>query len=155
MNYKTEYKNLLTVIIDDLRVCISYTPNQDNDLLCFMEQYIKAESHARPSILNEIRNCMDGKDYKNPFIAYQYYDNGEIEALENILKVYICDMHSGENKEKVLANTIVSVNELQEKSYGHLIDNWRNDHLTEFLVLVAKEVSYSSALAVIESKKLW
>ena len=42
-------------IIDDLKVCISYTPNRDNDLLCFMEQYLKADTEKRTNLLKEIK----------------------------------------------------------------------------------------------------
>ncbi|SHF07113.1 hypothetical protein SAMN02745784_02705 [Tissierella praeacuta DSM 18095] len=42
-------------IIDDLKVCISYTPNRDNDLLCFMEQYLKEDTEKRTNLLKEIK----------------------------------------------------------------------------------------------------
>ena len=43
MKTKTEYEQLLTVILDDLGVCLRYTPNRENDLLSFMEQYLKTK----------------------------------------------------------------------------------------------------------------
>jgi hypothetical protein len=36
------YREQRQIIIDDLRVCIGYTPDRDNGLLSFMEQYLKA-----------------------------------------------------------------------------------------------------------------
>ncbi len=50
-------------IMDDLRVCISYTPDRDNDLLCFMEQYLKAEKQNRPRLLEQIKYCINGEEY--------------------------------------------------------------------------------------------
>lgn len=44
------FRNQKQGIIDDLIVCISYTPNRDNDLLCFMEQYLKADPKNRPRL---------------------------------------------------------------------------------------------------------
>ena len=155
MKYKKEYEDLLKVIIEDLRVFISYTKSRDNDLLCLMEQYLKAEKETRPALLVEIRNCMDEKEYKNPFLAYQHYEETDIQNLEEILKSYISDMKSPKQRELVLENTIVSINELHVKSYGQLVDRWRSERLIDFLVKVAKEVSFSSALAVINEKKLW
>lgn len=155
MKNKTEYEELLKVIINDLKVCISYTKNQDNDLLCFMEQYLKAEKEKRPELLLEIRNCMDGKEYKNPFLAYQNYNQKDIEKLEAILRSYIKDMHVIIPKDDVLINTVDSINKLHEKSFGRLIDGWRNERLIEFLVLVAKDVSFNSAFDLINENKLW
>ncbi len=51
-------------IIEDLRVCISYTPDRDNDLLCFMEQYLKAEKKNRPRLLEQIKCCINGENMK-------------------------------------------------------------------------------------------
>lgn len=69
MKTTTEYEQLLTVILDDLGVCLCYTPNRENDLLCFMEQYLKGNSDNRPWILGELRACMDGAKYANPYLA--------------------------------------------------------------------------------------
>ena len=55
-------------IMDDLRVCISYTPDRDNDLLCFMEQYLKAEKKNRPRLLDQIKYCINGEEYKIHFL---------------------------------------------------------------------------------------
>jgi hypothetical protein len=155
VNYKTEYKELLNVIIEDLRVCINYTPNRENDLLCFMEQYLKAEADKRPGLLKEIQKCIEGKIYKNPFHAYYHYSEKEIEKLSNILNDYIKNMHSETEKGMVLSNVIVNINEMHDRSYGQLIDGWRSERLVEFLVLVAKEVYFPFAFNTIQEQKRW
>jgi hypothetical protein len=155
MKLKTEYEQLLGVILEDLRVCLQYTPSRENDLLCFMEQYIKAPKELRPTILQNLRACMDGKEYPNPYAVYQYYGEQEINLLEQLLRGYLQDMQSCSDKELVLTNLIAAINDLQDKCCGQLIDNWRKDHLTQLLALAAKEQCLSSAIAVIDSENRW
>lgn len=155
MKTKTEYEQLLTVILDDLGVCLRYTPNRENDLLCFMEQYLKGNSENRPCILQELRACMDGGEYANPYLAYQHYGEQEVRLLEQLLCDYARDMKICADKELVLTNLITAVNELQDKCCGQLLDNWRRDHLTQLVVSVAKEVAFPSALSLIDSNSRW
>ena len=155
MKTKTEHEQLLTVILDDLGVCLRYTPNRENDLLCFMEQYLKGNSHNRPRILKELRACMDGEEYGNPHLAYQHYDEQDVRLLEQLLCDYARDMKACTDKELVLVNLITAVNELQNKCCGQLLDNWRRDHLTQLVVLVAKEAAFPSALSLIDSNSRW
>lgn len=155
MKTKTEYEQLLTVILDDLGVCLRYTPNRENDLLCFMEQYLKGNSDNRPWILRELRACMDGAEYKNPYLAYQHYGEQEVRLLEQLLCDYARDMKICADKELVLTNLITAVNELQDKCCGQLLDNWRKDHLTQLVISVAKEAAFPSALSLIDSNSRW
>lgn len=155
MNRTTEYEEILTVILDDLRVCLTYTPNRENDLLCFMEQYLKGNGNDRPRILEQLRACMDGKEYQNSYLAYQHYGIKEIKQLEQYLRGYVEDMKTFEDKELVLQNLITAINEMQDKCLGQLLDNWRRDHLIQFLVLVARECSCNTALAIIDRENRW
>lgn len=155
MRTGSEYEQLLTVILDDLSVCLRYTPNRENDLLCFMEQYLKGNSENRPQILDELRACMDGAEYINPYLAYQHYGEPDVRLLEQLLCDYARDMKTCADKELVLTNLITAVNELQDKCCGQLLDNWRRDHLTQLLVSVAKEVAFPSALSLIDSNSRW
>lgn len=155
MKTTTEYEQLLTVILDDLGVCLRYTSNRENDLLCFMEQYLKGNSKNRPRILQELRACMDGTEYKNPYLAYQHYGEADVRLLEQLLCDYARDMKACANKEFVLTNLITAINELQDKCCGQLLDNWRRDHLTQLVVLMAKEIAFPSALSLIHSNSRW
>lgn len=155
MKTKTEYEQLLMVILDDLRVCLRYTPNRENDLLCFMEQYLKGNNDNRPWILGELRACMDGEEYPNPYLAYQHYSEQEVHQLEQLLCEYARNMKTHADKEVVLVGFITAVNELQDKCCGQLLDNWRSDHLTQLVDSVAREVSFSSALSLIDSESRW
>lgn len=150
-------------IIEDLRVCISYTPNKDNDLLCFMEQYLKAEEKNRSKILKEIKKCINGEEYENPFLAYNYYDEKDIKELDNILDEFIDKLRFsskasndlGKEVEKIIGDTVFKINELHDKCYGELIDSWRNKRLIEFVVTSAKYVGYENAIDILNEKRLW
>ena len=157
------YRNQKQGIIDDLSVCISYTPNQDNDLFCFMEQYLKVEPKSRPRLLEQIKACINGKEYDNPFLAYNYYDEKDIKKLDNILdefidKLKIISKRSDglyKETESVIEDTIFKTNELHDKCSGELIDAWRNERLIEFIVTSAKYAGYQDAIDIIKTKKLW
>lgn len=155
MKIKNEYEQLLTVILEDLRVCLQYTPHRENDLLCFMEQYIKASNERRLNILKNLRDCMDNKEYPNPYAAYLRYGENEIKHLEKLLTDYIQDMQIFTNKEIVLTNVIANLNEMQDRCCGQLIDNWRKEHLINFLVLIAEDVSLNCAIEIINIKSRW
>lgn len=150
-------------IIEDLRVCISYSPNKDNDLLCFMEQYLKAEEKNRPKILKEIEKCINGEKYINPFLAYNYYEDKDIKELDNILDEFIDKVRFiskasndlDEEVEKIIGDTIFKINELHDKCYGELIDSWRSIRLIELIASSVKYVGYENAINIINEKRLW
>jgi hypothetical protein len=155
MKMATEYEQLMGVILEDLRVCLRYTPNRENDLLCFIEQYQKASGDMRPDILGNLRACMDGKPYPNPYTAYQRYGEKEIKLLEQLLRGYLEDMQTAADKELVLTNLVAEINGLQDKCCGQLIDSWRKDHLTQLLVLAAKEAGCPSPISLVDSQSRW
>ena len=147
-------------IIDDLRVCISYTPNRDNDLLCFMEQYLKADIKKRPSLLKEIKRCINGEEYENPFLNYYYYNEKDIGELDLILGNFIDDIKDPNNNldraiEEIIIETIFKINELHDKCLGELIDSWRDERLTDLIDIACKYRGYENAIDVIKGKKLW
>ena len=137
-------------IIDDLKVCISYTPNRDNDLLCFMEQYLKADTEKRTNLLKEIKKCINGEEYENPFLNYYYYNEKDIGELDFILDNYL-----DKEIEKIIADTIFKINELHDKCLGELIDSWRDEKLADLIVLASKYRGYENAIDIIKRKKLW
>jgi len=146
-------------IIDDLRVCISYTPNRDNDLLCFMEQYIKAEIKNRAKLLEQIKHCINDEEYENPFLAYNHYDENHIKEFDHILNEFIdrLKISGGDNKQisRVTESTILKINELHDICRGQLIDSWRNERLTEYIVTASRYAGFQNAEDIIEAKKQW
>lgn len=153
------YRHQKQGIIEDLRVCIRYTPNRDNDLLCFMEQYLKAEIKDRPSLLEQIKHCINGKEYENPFLAYNHYDERHIEEFDYILNEYIDKLKNscGETVpvSNIIEGIILQINELHDACHGQLIDTWRSERLTEYIVIVSSYAGLQNAKDIIEAKKQW
>lgn len=146
-------------IMDDLRVCISYTLDRDNDLLCFMEQYLKAEKRNRPRLLKQIKYCINGKEYENPFLAYNRYDEGHIDEFDSILNEYIDQLKLSDGDptkmSRIIESTILKINELHGVCHGQLIDAWRNERLTEYIITVSQYAGFHNAKDIIEGKKQW
>lgn len=153
------YREQKQGIIDDLRVCISYTPNRDNDLLCFMEQYLKAEIKDRPRLLEQIKYCINGEEYENPFLAYNHYGEGHTEELDRILNEYIDQLKlSDGDYTKVsisIESTISKINKLHNICHGQLVDNWRNERLIEYIITVSQYAGLQNAKDIIQTKKQW
>jgi hypothetical protein len=153
------YREQKQGIIDDLRVCITYTPNRDNDLLCFMEQYLKAEIKDRLRLLEQIKYCINGEEYENPFLAYNHYDERHIEELDRILNEYIDQLKlSDGDYTKVsisIENTISKINKLHNTCHGQLIDAWRNERLTEYIITVSQYAGLQNSKDIIPTKKQW
>ncbi|WP_313232626.1 hypothetical protein [Tissierella praeacuta] len=146
-------------IMDDLRVCISYTPDRDNDLLCFMEQYLKAEKKNRPRLLEQIKCCINGEEYENPFLSYNQYSERHIDELDHILNEYIDQLKLSDGDftkiSRIIESTILKINELHDLCHGQLIDAWRNERLAEYIITVSQYAGFQNAKDIIEGKKQW
>lgn len=146
-------------IMDDLRVCISYTPDRDNDLLCFMEQYLKAEIKDRPRLLDQIKYCINGEEYENPFLAYNKYGEGDIDGFDDILNEYIENLKLSDGDPtkiaRIIESTILKINELHDLCHGQLIDVWRNERLIEYIITVSQYAGFQNAKDIIEARKQW
>jgi len=158
-NKVESYRGQKQGIIDDLRVCIRYTPNRDNDLLCFMEQYLKAEKKNRAKLLEQIKYCINGEEYENPFLAYNHYDERNIEEFDHILNEYIdqLKLSGGESTQvsRIIESTILKINKLHDICRGQLIDSWRSERLTEYIVTASRYAGFQNAEDIIEEKKQW
>ncbi|HZJ99536.1 MAG TPA: hypothetical protein VFC79_06000 [Tissierellaceae bacterium] len=153
------YREQKQGIMDDLRVCISYTPNRDNDLLCFMEQYLKAEIKNQPRLLDQIKHCINDEEYENPFLAYNRYDERHIEKFDHILNEYIdqLKLSDGDSTQvsRSIESTILKINELNDLCSGQLIDSWRNERLSEYIITASQFAGFQNAKDIIEAKKQW
>lgn len=124
-------------ILDDMRLCISYQPNRDNDLLAWMEQYLKADNESRPHILELLQCCIDGKPYPNPYQPSYSYTTSHVELCSKILDRYIDRLanYNGDETEIAAAikQSVSELNILNEQCHGGLIDTWRRERLCSFL----------------------
>ena len=73
---------------------IRYTPNREADLLAFMEKYQKADCEERPAVLEQLRSCMDGKEYPDPYAGSYHYAPEDVSLMEKKdadLEQELCD----------------------------------------------------------------
>ena len=70
MNRLQQQKENKSGLLEDMLSFIRYTPNREADLLAFMEKYQKADCEERPAVLEQLRSCMDGKEYPASEFAY-------------------------------------------------------------------------------------
>lgn len=124
-------------ILDDMRLCVSYQPNRDNDLLAWMEQYLKANAESRPSILEHLQSCMDGKPYPNPYQTSYAYTEHHVVLCGKILDRYIDRLLGCGSDENEIASglrqAVSELNILNEQCADGLVDTWRRERLCGFL----------------------
>jgi hypothetical protein len=154
-----EHRKKKEEIIEDMKACITYTPDQENDLLCLMEQYLKAEKERRPRLLNQIKRCMAGDDYENPFVAYYCYFQDDIARLDQILNRFINQIKAyWQNTSEVrlvVQLTVIELNNLHTSCRGQLIDTYRREKLISFLEEAGKIVKCDGVKSIINEHRTW
>ncbi|KAF5046713.1 hypothetical protein DSECCO2_467900 [anaerobic digester metagenome] len=126
-----------SVILEDMLSFIRYTPNREADILAFMEKYQKSDNEERPTILEHLRCCMDGKEYPNPYAYRYYYTQKDVSKVGEILDEYIDCLLSAEGNpdsiSKCVRDTVLKINELNDICKGYLVDTWRRERLCTFI----------------------
>ncbi len=154
-----EHRKKKEKIIEDMKACITYTPDQENDLLCLMEQYIKTEKERRPKLLHQIKLCMDGKDYENPFAVYYCYFQDDIARFDQILNKFINQIKAyWQNTSEVrliVQLTVVELNNLHTSCRGQLIDTYRREKLISFLEEGGRIVKCIGVKNIINEHRTW
>ena len=124
-----------------------------------MEQYLKAEKRNRPRLLEQIKYCINGEEYENPFLAYNRYGEGHIDEFDSILNEYIENLKLSDGDPTKIAlsieRAILKINELHDLCHGQLIDTWRDERLTEYIITVSQYAGFKNAKDIIETKKEW
>lgn len=160
-----KYKKIKDDLIADLKICIDYEPDKENDLLCMMEIYLNS-SQKRKELYVEIKNLMNDTPYKNPYTEFYFYNQEDIDALDDVLDYYVYsmlaeDLEDGnilETKslyDSILINTIFEINDLNDICSNELIDDWRAEKLENFLISVAEYVGFKNAEKIVEREKRW
>ena len=142
-----EIKNLIELLVEDLYGCIEYEPNKENDILCFMEQYIKGLPSQRPRIMEQLLHCINDEPYKNPYAAYQHYDKKDVKEFESCLFEYLDNIG-----EEQLIKLIRKINKLNDKCRGQIMDNWRKERLINLLNLTSPNINVSS---IVSEESVW
>ena len=140
---KPEIEASKTVILKDMLSFLHYTRNRESDLLAFMEQYQKADTERRPVILTNLRACMDGEVYPNPYEGTYGYTHKDVAQCEKILNAFLSDLSATENDASKTAaceeKAVAALNALDDACNGTLLDTWRREHLRAFLDVAAAQ----------------
>ena len=148
-----------TGILEDMLSFIRYTPNREADILAFMEKYQKAEHEERPSILENLRYCMDGKEYPNPYAGSYHYTQEDVSLMGNILDEYIDDLVSAEGDPAAISecvrDTVLKINALNEECGRHLIDTWRRERLCSFINSAAETAGLMQEEDLTLQHRMW
>ena len=120
-------------LLEDMLSFIRYTPNREADLLAFMEKYQKSDCEERPAVLEQLRRCMDGKEYPNPYAGSYHYTPADVSLMGQILDEYIDDLTLAQGDpdavDQCVRDTVLKINALNEECGRHLIDTWRRERL--------------------------
>lgn len=154
-----EHRKKKQEILDDMKACITYSPNQENDLLCLMEQYLKAEKERRPRILHQIKKCMDGGDYENPFAVYYCYFEDDIARFDQILNKFIDHIKAYYQNvievKQIIQLIVIELNNLNSSCRGELIDTYRREKLIFFLGEAGRIVKCDGVKNIINEHRTW
>lgn len=134
-------------LLEDLNICIQYEPNKENDLCCLFERYLNEldeENSNCEYILEQIKACIDGKNYDNPFKIYYYYNENHIQRFKNILDNFIEIIINTNDKKYIMTAFKVFEIELKEINLEcdeKLIDQFRKEKIEEIINIVGLENS--------------
>ena len=146
-------------IITDMKACITYVPEQESDLLCFMERYLKAETGERPRLLEQLRKCMDGEVYDNPFEAYYCYSVDDIERFDQILSSFLNQSKGISNKplelETAVQKLVDQLNHLNASCRNELIDTYRREKLMCLLEEAGKLLRFEGIKGMVNEHRTW
>lgn len=142
------YREKKRPILDDMRRFITFEKNYELDIMSMMDHYLKAESQARPRILENLLRCVRGEDYPDPRLGSYFYTEADVAECGRILDGYIdrlivCRQNSGEIS-RCLEQAAKEINALNERTGQHLIDTWRREELCAFIEGAAKAAGLES-----------
>ena len=148
-----------TGLIEDMLSFIRYTPNREQDILAFMERYQKADCEGRPAILENLRHCMDGKEYPNPYADGYHYTTEDVSLMGRILDEYIDDLMLAEGDpasiSECVRDTVLKINALNEECEQYLIDTWRRERLCSFINSAAQIAGLSQEKDITLQHRMW
>ncbi len=143
----------------DMKACITYAPDQENDLLCLMEQYLKADKEERSRLLSQIRSCMDGESYDNPFAAYYCYSGDDIERFDQILSTFVFQIkslyHNPSEMKLAVQKVVTKLNHLNASCRDELIDAYRREKLMTLFEEIGKHLKFNGIKGTVNEHRTW
>lgn len=146
-------------IISDMKACITYIQDQESDLLCLMERYLKAEKEERTRLLDQIRKCMNGESYNNPFEAYYCYSVDDIERIDQILSSFLNQSkglcYKPLNLELTVQKVVKQINHLNSSCRDELIDAYRREKLMSLFEEAGKFLNFVGIKGTVNEHRTW
>lgn len=146
-------------LLEDMLASITYTPNREQDILAFMEQYLKADTELRPSILECLHSCMNGKQYPDPYAGSYHYTAEDVSAVGEILDGYAERIASAEGDPDAVSEcareAVCQLNELNDQCGGCLIDTWRRERLCGFINTAAEAAGFVREADLTFAHRMW
>ena len=146
-------------LLEDMLSFITYTANRESDILAFMGLYQKAEPECRPNILDNLRACMDGNDYPNPYAESYHYTAADVSACGDILDEYLKNLATAEGNPDAISEcvrkTVGQLNALNEKCEQYLIDTWRRERLCSFINTAAEQAGLAPKTDHTFQHRMW
>lgn len=146
-------------LLEDMLSFIRYTPNREQDILAFMERYQKADCEGRPAILENLRQCMDGKKYPNPYVDGYHYTLDDVSLMGKLLDEYIDDLLSAEDDpasiSECVRDAVLKINALNEECGRYLIDTWRRERLCNFINSAAQTAGLALERDLTLQHRMW
>lgn len=128
MNMKKALK-IRDALIEDMKNSITYVPNFESDIEAMMINYLHENAKARPKILDEMKKCISGENYENPYSFEYTMDN--IKKIEYVINEFIEQANKCEEPgqiKKIQTAFIERTEKINDKTDG-MLDNWRRKML--------------------------
>ncbi|WP_018307443.1 hypothetical protein [Novisyntrophococcus fermenticellae] len=159
MNRLQQQKENKSGLLEDMLSFIRYTPNREADLLAFMEKYQKADCDERPAVLEQLRRCMDGKEYPDPYAGSYHYTPEDVSLMGQILDDYIDALTLAQGDPAAVSecvrDTVLKINALNEECGRYLIDTWRRERLCGFINSAAELAGLSQEKDLTQQHRMW
>lgn len=116
-------------LIEDMKNSITYVPNFESDIEAMMINYLHENTKLRHKILDEIRKCISGENYENPY--FFGYTMDDIQKVEDLINKFIEQTNKCEEFrqiKKIQTAFIERTEKINDKTDG-MLDNWRRKML--------------------------
>lgn len=138
-------ENIRKELMHDLKEAITYTPNRQIDIWRMLNNYQSngIDSTEKEKILNNLANCIQGKEYDEPDWSIRSgYTMETVEQLECLFDDFKSKMKTAEQADlKILKNNFIDAVYKLDADASGLLDTWRREQLYEWADAVQNENS--------------
>lgn len=122
------------LLLEDLRAAVRYTPDRDRDLPALLWRWQRAAPEERPRRLEDLRACIDGRPYPDPYQESRGYTEADVDRCADLLEDFLAGLRAepagaAERSRRLLE----ALEALDRDRGGALLDNWRRQRLARLL----------------------